>query len=148
MGPQNIYRSGHYGSCQDGSFQKELIPSRALNNTQLPERATSEAVKTVLSNKNAAKWGPTVTSNSRIGPFEGFQDDKKTVETGFQNIHLTVGQAPQKTGIKSISIVRVSKTHDYGVKCHAETESDVHFHVRRVTLGQQPMTSLLRFCTA
>ena len=88
MGSQNIYRSGPYGSCQDGSFQKEVIPNRALNSTQLPERATSEAVKAVPSKQKCCQIGPTVTSNSRIGPFEGFQDDKKTVETGSQNIYL------------------------------------------------------------
>ena len=61
---------------------------------------------------------------------------------------LTVGQASPKPGIKLISIVTVSNMYQYGVKYHAEAESDVRFHARQVTLVQQPMTSLLRFSTA
>ena len=38
--------------------------------------------------------------------------------------------------------------YQYGVKYHAEAESDVRFYARQVTLDKQPMTSLLIFCTA
>ena len=62
-------------------LSRRVIPKRSDTiralNTQLPERATSEAVKAVPSKQKCCQIGPTVTSNSRIGPFEGFQDDKK-----------------------------------------------------------------------
>ena len=106
--PKNIYRSGPYGSCQDGSFQKEVIPNRALNNTQLPERATSEAVKARLSldpsKHKCCQIGPMVTSNSRIGPFEGFQDDKKKL---FKPDHPPAGVGPTeavKTGLSKTKL--------------------------------------------
>ena len=51
--------------------------------------------------------GPTVTSNSLIGPYEGFQDGKKTVETGSQNIHLPERALTEavKTGLSKTKLL-------------------------------------------
>ena len=84
-----------------------MIPNRALNNTQLPERATSEAVKAVPSKQKWGQIGPTVTSNSRIGPFEGFQDDKKKLLKRAPE-HPPAGAGPAeavKTGLSKTKLL-------------------------------------------
>ena len=60
----------------------------------------------------------------------------------------TVGQALQKSGIKSMSTAAVPKMIRYRVKYHAKAESDIHFQIWLVTLGHWPMTSLFNFCAA
>ena len=44
------------------------MPNGARNNTELPERASTQAVKTVPSKQSCYQIGPWVTFNSRSGP--------------------------------------------------------------------------------
>ena len=108
--------------------------NRAPNNTQLPERATSEAVKTVPSKQNCCQIGPTVTFDSRVGRFGGFQDDKKNCRNGPPE-YPPAGAGPTeavKTGLSRTKLLPNG------------TLSDIELPRRVLTTGAGPLRLIIK----